>query len=122
MLVATTDPPDSGRVAFQAAGDVLDRFAGGDSQDDPGLLDLEPGQPPAAGDGLKDREICRGEGQGTRLSATHGATSATQVGLLLQHTHYPEYLARLPGRATSKVAADGFTLACRQQHCCRQAA
>src|SRR6516162_7447997 len=40
VFVATTDPPDSGRVAFQAGGDGLDRFASGDSQGDPGMLDL----------------------------------------------------------------------------------
>ena len=55
LLVAATDPPDGGRVAFQAGGDRVDRFTTGDGQHQAGVLDLEPSQVPGAGDGLEDR-------------------------------------------------------------------
>ena len=46
----------------------MDQFAGGDGQDDAGMLDLEPGQVPAPSDGLEDRKMIGSDGQGTRLS------------------------------------------------------
>ena len=55
LLVAATDPPDSGRITLQAGGHRVDRLATSDSQDDPGVLYLEPSQVPGAGDGLEDR-------------------------------------------------------------------
>jgi hypothetical protein len=55
VLVATTDPPDGGRVAFHAGGDRVDRFSTGDGQDNAGMLDLEPSEVPGAGDRLEDR-------------------------------------------------------------------
>ena len=57
LLVTATDPPDGGPVALQARGDRLDRLAGGDSQHDPGMLDLEPGQAATAGHRLQDGGI-----------------------------------------------------------------
>jgi len=44
LLVAAADAPDGGRVAFQAGGHRLDRFATGSGQDDAGALDLEVGE------------------------------------------------------------------------------
>ena len=42
LLVAATDAPDGGPVTLQPGGDRLDRFPGGNGQDDAGMLDLEP--------------------------------------------------------------------------------
>jgi hypothetical protein len=40
--VTAADAPDGGPIALQAAGDVADAVSGGNGQDDPGVLDLEP--------------------------------------------------------------------------------
>src|SRR5215212_9493692 len=57
LLIATSDTPDGGRITLKTVGDGLDALTGGDSQDDAGMLDLEPSQIPGAGDCLEDREI-----------------------------------------------------------------
>ena len=92
LLVAAADPPDGGAVALQAGGDRLDRLAGGDGQDDAGVLDLEPGQAAAAGDRLQDRA-----GQRRRWSAGEVCGHAWDnlrgpAGLHLQHTPAPNLL------------------------------
>ena len=74
LLVAATEAPDGGPVRLHPRGNRVDQFAGGDGQDDAGMLDLEPGQVPAPSDGLEDRKIIGSDGQGTRLSAAHGTT------------------------------------------------
>jgi hypothetical protein len=55
LLIATSDSPDGGWVTLQAVGDGPDGFTGGDGEDDASMLDLEPGQTPGSGNGLKDR-------------------------------------------------------------------
>jgi hypothetical protein len=52
LLVATAEAPDGRGVALPARGDALDRFAGGDGQDDAGTLDLEEGERGLACDAL----------------------------------------------------------------------
>jgi hypothetical protein len=69
--VAPADPPDGGPIALQAACDVADALTGGDGQDDPGVLDLEPSQATVVRDELQQRSIRFGEGQRARLSTTH---------------------------------------------------
>jgi hypothetical protein len=69
--VSLADPPDGGAVATQAAGDFADALPGGNGQDDPGMLDLEPGQATVSRDELQDRSIRFGQGQWARLSTTH---------------------------------------------------
>jgi len=73
--VALADPPNGGAVALQSAGDLADTLSGGNGQDDPGMLDLEPGQATVAGDELQNRSIGFGEGQRARLSTTHKQAS-----------------------------------------------
>ena len=75
LLVAATKAPDGGPVTLHPRGNRVDQLASGDGQDDAGMLDLEPRQAPAPSDGLQDRKIIGSDGQGTRLSATHGLTS-----------------------------------------------
>jgi hypothetical protein len=75
MLVAAADPPDGGPVTLQAGCHRLGRLTGGDGQDDPGVLDLEPRQAATASDRLEDGEVRFGDDHKARLSATHGTTS-----------------------------------------------
>ena len=75
LLVAPADAPDGGPVAFQPRCDIVDGLAPGDGQDDAGMLDLEPGQATAVGDGLQDRPVRRRDSQRGSLSATHGGAS-----------------------------------------------
>jgi hypothetical protein len=44
FLVAATNPPDGSSIAFKTSGYGLDRFAGSDSQHDPGMLNLKPSE------------------------------------------------------------------------------
>src|SRR5438067_2204284 len=53
-LVAATDTPDGGPITFRLGGDRLNRFAGSDSQNDAGVLDLEPGQASVVSHRLQD--------------------------------------------------------------------
>jgi hypothetical protein len=73
--VALADPPDGGAIALQAAGDLADAFSGGNGQDDPGMLNLEPSQAAVVSDELQNRSIGFGEGQWARLSTTHKQAS-----------------------------------------------
>ena len=74
--IALADAPDGGAVALQAVGDVTDALSGRHGQDDPGVLDLEPGQAAVVCDELQDRSVRSGEGQRARLSTTHEPASA----------------------------------------------
>ena len=76
LLIAAADAPDGGPVTLQAGGHRLDGFARRDGEHDAGMLDLEGSEVAAAGHGSQDRIIGVGDGQGTRLSAAHGSTSA----------------------------------------------
>lgn len=98
LLIATTDPPDGDRVTFHAGGNPVDWFPSGDSQDNAGLLDLEPNQVPGSGDRLEDWEIKSSDDEGTRFSATHGTTSNAGGGVNLQDTAALNFLHYLwPG-------------------------
>jgi hypothetical protein len=57
LLVAATESPDGGRVAFHAGGHGVDRFSSGDGQYNAGMLDLEPSEVPGSGNRLEDWEI-----------------------------------------------------------------
>jgi hypothetical protein len=93
LLVTATDPPDGGSVTLQSRSDCLDRFARGDSQDDPGMLDLEPSEAATAGHGLQYRGIRISNGQGARFASTHGTTSEAEIEGYLQHTPSPKFVA-----------------------------
>jgi hypothetical protein len=86
------DPPDRGPVAFQVSGDLLDRLAVGDGQDDPRVLDLEPGEASAPRHGLQHREIGIGNRQRARFSATHGRPSPAEGRSIPEHTSRPNLL------------------------------
>src|SRR5262249_23263682 len=66
------NPPDGGRVALQAFCDGPDRLASSDSQDDAGVLDLEPAEPAVMCHRFQDWQVSRGNTQGARLTPTHG--------------------------------------------------
>jgi len=55
----------------------VDRFPGGDGEDDAGVLHLKPSQAPAVGDSPEDGLVGVRDGQGTRFAAAH--TSASDV-------------------------------------------
>ena len=76
LLVTAADAPDSGPVTLQARGHRLDGLSGGNGEHDAGVLNLKEGQAAAACHGAQDRGLSGGDGQGTRLSATHGNTPA----------------------------------------------
>ena len=92
-LVTATDPPDGGPVALQPTGDRLNRFPGGDSQHDPGMLDLEPGQAATVSHALQDGSVRVGNGQGARSASTHGVISGARARGYLQDTQWPEFVA-----------------------------
>jgi hypothetical protein len=75
LLVAAADAPDGGPVALQPGGDLADPVAGGNGQDDPGMLHLEPRQMATAGNGLKDGGIRWMDGQWARFSTAHERAS-----------------------------------------------
>src|SRR5689334_7450934 len=80
LLVAPADSPDGGRIALQAGGQRVDRFARGDGENDTGMLDLEPSQVPGTGHGLEDRDVRGSDREGARFPATHGRTSDPEAG------------------------------------------
>jgi ABC-type hemin transport system substrate-binding protein len=57
LLVASADAPDGGSVALQAVGEIAHTPAGGNGQDDPGMLHLGPRQAAVMGDELQDGPI-----------------------------------------------------------------
>jgi hypothetical protein len=89
LLVAPTNAPDGGPVTFRLGGDCLDRFTRSNSQDDAGVLDLEPGQPSVVGHCLQDGQICVSDCQGARFASTHGITSNARARGYLQRTRLP---------------------------------
>lgn len=101
LLVTATDPPDGGPVTLQPRSNSLNWFPGGNSQDNPGMLDLEPSQAATAGHGLQDRAISISNGQGARFASTHGTTSDARTEGYLQHTPSPEFVASFMARPTS---------------------
>jgi hypothetical protein len=58
-FVAPTDAPHGGRVTFQVGRQRLHPLAGGHAQEDPRVLDLEPGARAAARNGFQDGDIIR---------------------------------------------------------------
>src|SRR4051812_40916949 len=97
-LVAAADPPDRRGIVLGLGGQGLNRFPGGNAQDDPRPLDLEPGERPTTGDVLQDRGIMGNDLQGTRFSTTHGATPVAEPGYRAQRTDRPHFLALLRAR------------------------
>ena len=67
-------------------GQELNLFPGGDAQDDPRPLDLEPGERPTPSDLVQDRSVMGSDLQGTRFSAAHGATPVAEPGCRAQRT------------------------------------
>jgi hypothetical protein len=57
LLVAAADAPDGGSITLQAVGDLAHTPAGGNGQDNSGVLYLEPRQAAVMGDELQDRPI-----------------------------------------------------------------
>jgi hypothetical protein len=55
LLVAVSDTPDGAGITLQAVGYGPDGFTSRDSQDEAGMLNLEPGQVPGSGNTLEDR-------------------------------------------------------------------
>src|SRR5262249_35401579 len=76
LLVTAAHPPDRGAVTLQARRHRLDGLPGGHGEHDARVLNLKEGQVTAACHGLQEGSIRGSDGQGTRLSATHGNTSA----------------------------------------------
>src|SRR5262249_48080470 len=72
-LVTAAVAPDGGRIALPTGGNVVDRFASGDGQDDPRALDLEEGQPGLLCDALEVGAVTRSERNGARFPTAHGA-------------------------------------------------
>ncbi len=75
VLVASADAPDGGSIAPQAVGEIAHALAGGNSQDDPGVLHLEPRQAAVLGDELQDGPIGCRDGQRAGSSTTHEGAS-----------------------------------------------
>jgi len=93
LLVAATDSPDSGPVAFRLGGDHLDRFAGSDGQNDTSVLDLKPSQASMVSNGLQDGEVRIGDGHGARFASTHEDTSDAKAGANSSILAWLEYVA-----------------------------
>jgi hypothetical protein len=58
----------------------VDRFAGGNGQDDAGALDLEEGERGLACEALEVDEVTRGEGNRARFATTQEAASRQEKG------------------------------------------
>jgi hypothetical protein len=71
LLIASADAPDGGSIALQAVGEIAHTPAGGNGQDDPGVLHLEPRQAAVMGDELQDGPIGGRDGQRAGSSTTH---------------------------------------------------
>jgi hypothetical protein len=92
ILVATADPPDGRRIALGPDGQLLDRLARGNREENLSPLDLVPGQGAASRDLLEEREIVGNDLQGTRSSTTHGATPIADLANKGQLTSRPNFL------------------------------
>jgi hypothetical protein len=71
LLVASADTPDCGPVAFQAVGQIAHTLAGGNSQNETGMLHLEPRQTATVSDELQDWLIRWRDRQRTGFATTH---------------------------------------------------
>ena len=100
VLVAAAGPPDGRGIVLRLDGQELDRFPGGDAQDDPSPLDLVPGEGPLRAISCKIGASCGSDRQGARLSSTHGATPVAGPRYGIQRTGRPEFLALLRARDT----------------------
>ena len=83
LLVASADTPDCGPVALQAVGQIAHTLAGSNSQNDTGMLHLEPRQTTTVSDELQDRLIRCRDRQRTEFATTH--EEASDKGGLSQH-------------------------------------
>src|SRR5262249_4201561 len=92
QLVASAGPPDGGAVAAEIGGEPTDRFAGGDGQDDAGVLDLEPTEASVARHGPQHRDVGVGQLQRARLASTHGAASRARPRAYPHRTRRPNLL------------------------------
>jgi hypothetical protein len=70
-LVASADTPDGGAIALQPGCEIAHTLAGGNGQDDAGMLNLEPRQAATVGHELQDRRIRCRDGQRAGPSTTH---------------------------------------------------
>src|SRR5262249_2182519 len=93
LLVATTHPPDRGPVALEPGGNLSDRLARGDSQDDASMLDLEPAQAAVARHCFEDRAGGVGQPQRVRLASSHGATSPARARACPHRTPRSQFVA-----------------------------
>src|SRR5688500_3928963 len=72
LLVAAADAPDGGATTLQPTGHILDTLPSRDGQYDAGVLDLEPGQAPAAGDGFQNGAVRSGDRYDGGFAAAQG--------------------------------------------------
>jgi len=79
---------------------LLDRFPRRNTQDDPGPLDLEPGERSAPEDVLQGRGVKGGDQQGPGFSSAHRATPVGGLRDGAPQTGRREFLALLRARDT----------------------
>src|SRR5262245_57151133 len=115
LFVAAAHPPDRGRVAFQSAGDGLDRFTSGNGQDDACVLDLEPGQTSATGNRFKDGDIGGSERQRARLASTHRPPPKQKSGSFSHHTPTRNFLHDFLAGPLACQTALAAALGCRPE-------
>src|SRR3954454_7514487 len=86
LRVAAADAPDGGATTLQPNGNILDTLPGRDGQHNASVLDLEPGQAPAAGDGFQNGVVRSGDRYDGGFAAAHGRPSEVQQGALPAYT------------------------------------
>ena len=86
LRVAAADTPDGGATTLQPTGNLLDPLPGRDGQHNASVLDLEPGQASAAGDGFQNGAVRSGDGDNGGFATAHGRTSEVQQGALPAYT------------------------------------
>jgi hypothetical protein len=82
LLVASAGAPDGGSIALQVVSELAHTLSGGNGQDDPGVLHLEPRQAAVMSNELQDGPIGCRDGQRAGSSATHEDAS---------HKGYPQH-------------------------------
>ena len=87
-------------------GDSPDRLTGSDSQDDAGVLDLEPTEAAVASDRFQNGDVGVGQFQGARFASTHGATSHASQGHTLS---IPPHSNLLHDFCPAPLAPNGFS-------------
>jgi len=70
-IVMPADTPDGGSIALQAVGEIAHTPAGGNRQNDPGMLHLEPGQAAVMCEELQERPIGGRDSERAGSAATH---------------------------------------------------